>query len=137
MRTTLAAVAVNAMVALTTTPLLGVGGVALGNAAGSVFMATALSLQLVRRFGRPAGRAFWQSLGKLALACLAGIGTAKAVSWLATTGGSLTALLTVGLYSGAFLVGYAAVVFGLKIPEASQAWRSLVGRPRGSRSRVA
>ena len=41
----------------------------------------------------------------------------------------------VGLYSGAFLVGYAAVVFGLKIPEASQAWRSLVGRPgRGLKS---
>jgi len=41
----------------------------------------------------------------------------------------------VGLYSGAFLVGYAAVVFGLKIPEGSQAWRSLVGRPgRGLKS---
>ena len=143
MRTTLAAVAVNALVALTTTPLLGVGGVALGNAAGSVFMATALSLQLVRRFGRPAGRAFWQSLGKLALACLAGLGTASTLSWLAArggfalgeaaTGGSLMALLAVGLYSGAFLVGYAAVVFGLKIPEAAQAWRSLVGRPRRGR----
>jgi peptidoglycan biosynthesis protein MviN/MurJ (putative lipid II flippase) len=140
-RVAVMAVAVNAVSSIALAPLLGVGGIALGTTIAATFNAAFLSILLARKVGRaPEGR-FWRSLGKIVVAAVVGAtlawGAVALLAMVVPTGpvafgggrpDQLAELATVAIASIAYLAGYAATAFALRVPEAGLAWRALWSR---------
>lgn len=124
---------INTAVSLALYKPLGIGGVVIGTAAGSSAMTVGQAYHLRRELG---GIELPRTLGVVAasLVAAAALAAASYVVWLgfdAVLGRSLPAqLVSVGAATAAGVAAYAAIVLGLRIPEAGQIRDLLQSRRR-------
>lgn len=121
MKVALVSVSIKVVVSWSATPLLGLGGIALGTGVGTASHVVILSTLLSRRLSVGLGRRFIESAWRVVIATGLAMVVGHLASGLAsafTPPGHLQHLVEVVMFTASSGVTYLALLFALRVPEA-------------------